>query len=276
MWMRLWRLSPGLVATSALMLVVLAGTLVGLAVDPRQVTGAPVWLKPAKFAISIAIYTATLAVIFTAIPTWTRTRRIVGAVTVVAMWIEMVAIGGQAWRGQASHFNASTPFDIAVYAVMGIAITVQTFASIAVAVAVWRERFADAALGWALRVGLVVTIAGAFVGGAMTRPTDAQTARLAEQGRVGLTIGSHTVGGDDGGPGLPITGWSTNHGDLRVPHFFGLHAAQVLPLLALGLRGAGLSDRRRLHVVLASSGAYVFLFIAFLALAMQGVPLVSR
>src|SRR4026208_1654065 len=39
----------------------LAATGIALFVDPRQIPGAPAWLKPAKFAASIAIYTLTLA-----------------------------------------------------------------------------------------------------------------------------------------------------------------------------------------------------------------------
>src|SRR5690242_20727607 len=111
MWQRLWRTSPELMVTAGLMLAVLAGAAAGLAVDPRTITGAPAWLKPAKFAVSIAIYTVTLAWIFTHLPAWRRTRRVIGRVTAVTMVLEMAIIGLQAWRGTASHFNVATRFD---------------------------------------------------------------------------------------------------------------------------------------------------------------------
>lgn len=38
-----------------------AAFLAGIALDPRLVGGEPVWLKPAKFAGSLALTTATLA-----------------------------------------------------------------------------------------------------------------------------------------------------------------------------------------------------------------------
>jgi hypothetical protein len=99
----------------------------------------------------------------------------------------------------------------------------------------WRERFADATIGWTLRAGMTLTLIGAATGGLMTRPTEAQLAmaRATHQIRVS---GAHTVGGPDGGPGLPGTGWSREHGDVRVPHFVGLHAMQALALLAIGIR----------------------------------------
>ena len=223
MFKRLWQTSPELVATTVLMLVVLAGAIVGLLIDPRVITGAPAWLKPAKFAVSIAIYTATLAWIFTLLPEWPRTRRVVGWATAAALVIEMVIIGGQAWRGTTSHFNVATPLDGVLWVIMGLTIVAQTLLSVAVAVALWKQRFHDAALGWALRLGMTLTIVGAFTGGLMTRPTAAQL-EAARAGERMTIAGAHTVGAADGGPGMVGTGWSRDHGDLRVPHFVGLHA----------------------------------------------------
>src|SRR6266545_3139120 len=102
---RLWQGNIPLTATGFLMLAALAAALVGLAVDPRVITGAPAWLKPAKFAVSIAIYTLTLAWIFTLIPGWVNTRRIVGWTTAIALVLELAIIDLQAWRGTTSHFN---------------------------------------------------------------------------------------------------------------------------------------------------------------------------
>jgi hypothetical protein len=271
---RLWRTDPWLTGTAFAMLALVPLLLAGLLLDPRLVTAAPVWLKPLKFAMSIAAYTLTLAWVFTWLPEWRRTRAIVGRATAVALLVEMVLIAGQAWRGTASHFNTATPFDAAVFGVMGVVIMLQTAVTIAVAVAVWRQRFADPALGWALRVGVVLTLAGALVGPLMTRPTPAQRARAAEAaGRMPIA-GAHTVGAPDGGPGLPVTGWSTSHGDLRVPHFVGLHAWQALPLfVAVALRGR--SERTRVRLALAAGVAYAALFAALLLQALRGMPLLS-
>ena len=271
---QLWRGSPSLTATGLLMLVALAGAVVGLAIDPRIVTGAPVWLKPAKFAVSIALYTLTLAWIFSLIPEWTRTRRIVGWTTAVTLVLEIVLIGLQALRGTTSHFNIATPFDAVVFATMGVAIVVQTLSTIAVAVALWRHRFADPALGWALRLGIAITIVGAMTGGLMTQPTRQQL-DAARVGQRMMIAGAHTVGAPDGGPGLPGTGWSTEHGDLRVAHFLGLHALQALPLLAVVTARRRLGHVVRVRLMMTAAASYVALFGILLSQALRGQSLLA-
>jgi hypothetical protein len=151
---------------------------------------------------------------------------------------------------------------------------VQTVVSVAVAVALWRQRFTDRPLGWALRLGMTLTIIGALTGPLMTRPTAAQLANA----RAGtpLTIsGAHSVGGLDGGPGIPVTGWSREHGDLRIPHFLGLHAIQALALVAVGLRRSRRSEAVRVRAVLVGAASYASLFLLLLGAALRGHSLVA-
>jgi hypothetical protein len=271
---RLWAASPPMTAAGLVMLAVLAASIVGLAVDPRTVTGAPVWLKPAKFAVSTAIYMLTLAWIFTLLPDVPRTRRIVGWVTAVVLVLEVAIIDTQAWRGTSSHFNVGTVLDGVLFSIMGLAIVIQTLTSIAVAVALGRQRFADQALGWALRIGMVITILGASTGGLMTRPTGAQLDAAKATGRITIA-GAHTVGAPDGGVGLPGTGWSIEHGDLRIPHFLGLHAMQMLPLVAFALGRRRLTEMVRTRLVLTAAASYASLFAILLWQALNGQSLVQ-
>ena len=268
----LWRASAPLTVTGFAMLAVLALTAVGLATDPRLVTGAPVWLKPAKFALSISIYAFTLAWIFSLLDSWPRTRRVVGRITAFVMFLEMAIIALQAFRGTTSHFNGATPLDMALGITMGVAIVTQTLSTIAVAVALWRERFDDVALGWALRLGMTMTIVGAFTGGLMTTPTSQQLA-AAKAGERMAIAGAHTVGAPDGGPGLPGTGWSAEHGDLRVPHFLGLHALQALPIVAVVLGRRKLGDAIRVRMVAVAAASYAALFGILLTQALRGQSL---
>jgi hypothetical protein len=265
---KLWQTDRPLTATGLLMIGALVAALAGLWIDPRTIGGAPAWLKPAKFGASTAIYSLTLAWLFRYLGAWPRTRRVVSWTTAVVLVLEVAIISMQAWRGTTSHFNVGTPLDAALFGIMGTAIVLQTAVSIAVAVALWRERFADRALAWALRLGMTLTIVGAATGGLMTRPTEVQLTNA----RAGLGMpvaGAHTVGAPDGGAGLPGTGWSVEHGDLRVPHFVGLHAIQAFGLLTV-LIGTRWSGARRIRLVLTASASYTALFALLLWQALRG------
>ena len=256
------------------MIPLLVAFVIGVLVDPRVLTGMPIWMKPAKFAASIAIYTLTLAWIFTLLPEWPRTRTIVGWTTAVTLVLEIVLIALQAARGRASHFNVVSPLDAVVFSTMGVAILVQTLSMVAVAVALWRHSFTDRALGWALRLGVTLTIIGGSTGGLMVTPTTEQMTD-ARAGKGMPIAGAHTVGAPDGGPGLPGTGWSTTNGDLRVPHFIGLHAMQALPILALTISRRRFTADARARLVAIGSVVYLGVFVALLMQALSGAPLIT-
>jgi hypothetical protein len=261
----LWETSKPLTAVGILMMPVFVLSLAGLFIDPRIITGMPAWLKPAKFAISIAIYTLTLAWVFRYLPEWPRVRFATGWITSVVMVLEMGIIGIQAARGTTSHFNVGTRLDAVLFASMGVAILVAWLALIAIAVALFRQKCTDPVMGWALRMGVLITVLGAATGGLMTVPTSTQLAEARATDHMPVS-GSHTVGAPDGGPGIPGTGWSTEHGDLRVPHFFGLHAMQILPLIAW------LWKPKRARTMIAAGGVYALLFVLTLAQALAGRP----
>ncbi len=268
---RLWSVDAPLTLTGLGMLPVLTFALAGLLLDPRLIAGAPAWLKPAKFAASALVYSLTLAWVFGYLGDWPRTRRLVGRITAGVFVLEVGLVCLQAWRGTTSHFNVATPFDALVFGVMGAAIAAQTVASGFVLVALWRQPFTDRTMGTALRAGMLITLLGAASAGFMTQPTPGQLRDLTS-GRPALA-GAHTVGGADGGPGLPGTGWSTAHGDLRVPHFVGLHALQVLPLLALVLRARRREAAPR--TIAWAAVSYGALFALLLTQALRGEPVLA-
>ncbi|MEV6815502.1 hypothetical protein [Micromonospora sp. NPDC051296] len=229
---RAWARDKPLTLIGAAMVVLLVGTTVGLIADPRVITGAPAWLKPAKFAVSIAVYSFTLVWLFTYVTGHPRLVRLVSWATALALAVEMVLIVGATAAGTTSHFNVSTPAHAAIWSVMAVAVVVVWLANLLVGLLLLRQRLLDRALAWSLRLGVLISTVGMGVAFFMTQPT-AQQLQSAQSGQSMPTVGAHSVGVPDGGPGLPVVGWSTVGGDLRVAHFIGLHALQALPLLGL-------------------------------------------
>lgn len=269
-WERLRRANRPLAWAVAAMALVLLGCLVGLAVDPRVVTGAPVWLKPAKFALSIGIYAATLAWLLSFVAGRRRLVAVVSWATAALLVAEMALVALQAARGTTSHFNTATEFDAALFRAMGGMIVLVWLAAVAVAFALWRHRFADPALGVAVRAGAVISVVGMALAFLMTVQTPAGTP-------AGID-GAHSVGVLDGGPGLPIVGWSTTGGDLRIGHFVGIHALQALPLLAWALARFGprwLGADARARMVGIGAAAYLGLTMLVTWQALRGQPLLA-
>jgi hypothetical protein len=225
--MRAVRWHKPLLALAAVMVALALVSVVGLVVDQRVITGAPLWAKPLKFAISIAVYAVTLAWLVGLLGRWRRTAWWTGTVSAVFLAVEAVVIVGAAAAGTTSHFNVSTPLATGVWAVMAASISIVWVAAVPIAIMLVRTPLGDPARSLAIRAGLVIALVGMALAFLMTGPTPGQ---LADYRGI---VGAHTVGAADGTAGLPLLGWSTVAGDLRVPHFVGMHALQVLPLAAL-------------------------------------------
>lgn len=272
-----WDLNRPLAFAGVLMLAVLAVALVGVLADPRVITGDPAWLKPAKFAVSISIYCFTLLWLLTFVRGRERLVRLVSWVTAVALGVEMALIAGAAALGATSHFNVGTPLSGAVWGTMAVFIVLTWVMNLLAIVLILLQRLPNPAFAWALRLGLIVSSAGMAVAFFMTDPTPEQLA-VAQEGSGMRIIGAHSVGVEDGGPGLPVTGWSTVGGDLRVPHFFGLHALQALPLLGFVLASFGpgwLRTGHRVALVWAAGLTYLGLVVLLTWQALRGQPVVA-
>ncbi|OKJ16629.1 hypothetical protein AMK21_26630 [Streptomyces sp. CB00316] len=251
---------------------------VGLVVDDRVLVGAPIWAKPFKFSVSFSAYSLTLAWML-AQTTWgRRTGWWAGNVVVLTSVLEMVIITGQVIRGKRSHFNAETAFDANLYTVMGLTVVVLWAATLVIAVLLLRNRLADRATAWAIRGGALIALAGAAVGFPMSQPTAEQ--RAAGNLDSADVIGAHSVGVPDGGPAMPLTGWSTTGGDLRIPHFLGMHALQLIPLFLIALvllapRFARLRDAGvRLRLVRVVTVGYAGLVALTTWQALRGQPFI--
>jgi hypothetical protein len=269
-----------LAATSVIMLLVLGAAVLGLLLDPRVITGAPAWLKPAKFAISIAIYSFTLLWLLSFVRGHDRLVRIVAWGTAATLLLEEAIIVGQVVRGTASHFNATTAFDSALFSIMGLTIVGTWVMGMLAAGLLLRQRLDDAAFAWSLRLGLVVALVGMAVAILMTSANPGQSRAAADRAQRGLppTSGAHSVGlpSGDGGAGLPVLGWSTEGGDLRAPHFFGIHAINVLPLLGWALsRRRQLTSGQRVGLVWTAGLGYLGVVLLLTWQALRGQSLIA-
>jgi hypothetical protein len=133
-------------------------------------------------------------------------------------------------------------------------------------------RLPDVGMAAAIRWGLTITILGGWLGAVMTVPNRAQREAMAAGKEVSFQ-GGHAVGAAEDGPGIPLVRWSATGGDLRVPHFVGLHAMQLLPLALLLRRrrgGPGPADPRFIRGIAVG---WIALVTATFVQALAGRPL---
>jgi hypothetical protein len=256
-----------------MMLMLLVATLISIG-DTRQILGLNPWIKPMKFMASITIFFWTVAWFmpdtepvvsgFSRIdkgPVVSGFRRIdkrqvVRWTIATAMFVEIICIIMQSARGTTSHFNIRSAFDGIVFGIMGIGVMFNTAAMVLFLWIIRRDTPPHrAGYLWGIRLGVAMFLLASL------------------QGTMIVTNNAHAVPGPDGGPGLPFVNWSTNQGDLRVAHFFGMHAMQALPLLGFLLDRTRVAAAR--NVVVAVGILWLALTGGLLFMAFNGRPLVS-
>ncbi|PJZ50435.1 hypothetical protein [Leptospira saintgironsiae] len=221
--------------------------------DPRTVMGINTWIKPIKFAVSIGIFLWTMAWFLEQLNDFPGFRNRMEKYFVIALSVELILITLQAGRGVQSHFNNSTILDSVIYGVMGLFI----FPMMVVPILMDRKfkllsSKLDPRILISIRFSLWILAIASIIGFFISQ-------RL-----------SHAVGVPDGGPGLPLVNWSVNGGDIRIAHFVGIHALQVLPLFAvLAIK----QSWNTLSVKIVSIG-YSILVGAVFVNAMFGRPLI--
>ncbi|MBZ2183865.1 MAG: hypothetical protein K7J46_04075 [Bryobacter sp.] len=193
--------------------VALAMVLTAMLFDSRELLGVNIWLKPAKFLISSAIYLWTVGWLLNFVETAASARAALGTAVSILILLENAGVSGQALRGERSHFNVTSALNASIFSLMGIMILINT---ILLGLLLWWFLTKPVAMPlgalWGCRLGLLLAVLASIEGGIMA------------------SMASHTVGAPDGGPGVPILNWSKQAGDLRAAHFIGLHGLQVLPL----------------------------------------------
>ena len=235
----IFTLNPTLAWLGAVHFVIAAALLLYFPFNETVVLGINSVIKPIKFALSIAIYAWTMALILPYIAS-AKQIHIYGLMAVVLMGFEQIVITIHALRGAQSHFNTS-PVGAALFGLMGLAIATLTIWTLVLGVrSFWFQyEIASPLLLNGIQIGIIVFALAGFLGYYMG------------------AINAHTVGGADGGPGLPLVNWSTLFGDVRVAHFFGLHALQLFPLAGYLLANSQLTTKAPIFY------AIVFVYTAY-------------
>nr|WP_315171853.1 hypothetical protein [uncultured Flavobacterium sp.] len=179
-----------------------------------QVYGINAYIKPFKFAFSTFLYSWTMAWFLTYLPHFNAA--VFNWVIIISLGFEIVYIAWQASKGETSHYNVTTPLKSFMFSMMALMATIATLATAYIAVLFFGKNVValhDYYL-WSIRIGLIIFVIFSF---------------------EGFVMGSkmtHTIGSLDGTKGWPLLNWSWTYGDLRIAHFIGMHALQILPIFA--------------------------------------------
>ncbi len=220
-------------------------------VSSTQVFQVNAWYKPFKFAFSTFLFSWAMAWYCYYLPNFNIT--LFNWTVIILLGFEIIYIAFQANKGELSHFNLSTPTYAALYSMMAIAATLVTLYTAYVGILFFTNSFPELPdyYVWAIRLAIFIFVIFSFEGFAMG-------SRL-----------NHSVGALNDNSNWFIVGWSKTVGDLRVSHFIGMHALQVLPILSYYVL-------KNTKLTVGVSVIYGLLALLTLVQALQGRPLIKQ
>ncbi|MFM2386679.1 MAG: hypothetical protein RL660_1436 [Bacteroidota bacterium] len=215
-----------------------------------QVYNVNAWYKPFKFAFSTFLFAWAMAWYCHYLPDFNI--KLFNWTVIILLGFEIIYISFQASKGQLSHYNISTPMYSALYSMMALAATLVTLYTAYVGLLFFKTDFPNLPTYylWAIRFGILIFVIFSFEGFAMG-------SRL-----------NHSVGALNDNSNWLIVGWSKTVGDLRVSHFIGMHALQVLPI-------ASFYFLKNTKLTIGLSIIYGLLALLTLIQAIQGRPLIK-
>jgi hypothetical protein len=219
-------------------------------VTTTQVYNVNAWYKPFKFAFSTFLFAWAMAWYCYYLPNFNI--KLFNWSVIILLGFEIFYIALQASKGQLSHYNISTPVYSALYSMMALAASAVTIYTAYVGLLFFTNSFPELPnyYLWAIRFGIILFVIFSFEGFAMG-------SRL-----------NHSVGALNDNSSWFIIDWSKTVGDLRVAHFIGMHALQVLPVLSYYVF-------KNTKLTLALSLLYGLLALLTLIQALQGKPLIK-
>ena len=237
-------------------LILVICMLVLLSFDTRLVMGSNPWIKPIKFALSFALYAYTIARFLEYLRLSNRGKKIISWAVSISILIQIICITTQAARGTTSHYNLTTSADAAIAIIMDIMDPINAVFVVILLILACRSKYdVTHPCLWGIRSGLAIFLAASAIGVVM------------------VSNGAHSIGVEDGGPGLPVLDWSTTGGDLRVAHFVGLHALQVLPVCGWLISKRDLwTSSQKTRCILALSAVYALIVVILYVQAIHGEP----
>lgn len=216
-----------------------------------QIHGVNAWFKPFKFAISLGLYSWTMGWYCHYLSDFNTTT--FNWTVIILFGLELLYIIFQASKGQLSHYNDSTPTYSLLYSLMGLVAAVVTLYTAYIGLLFFTQSFPElpSYYVWSIRLGILIFVVFSFEGGLMG-------SRM-----------NHSVGAINDNSNLWLIGWSKTVGDLRVAHFIGMHALQLLPLLSFYIF-------KNTKATIIISILYGLLAVSTLVQALNGKPLITQ